>query len=341
MKRFALLACLLSFAAFASATVQVSLSSPSSGSVTGSPVKVAASASSDRVVTGWHVYLDDKDVFAAGMTPSMSTSLSASAGTHKLAVRAWDSSGAYNTAYSTITVSSSTSGGSTGAGPVPPSYAVVYNKIEERPASNWFSCRSYDCSGSNAPASYWLAPYQSNPSLDGASTTFNVSGSAWADVLWVAKLGGSQAAKTHFILDYWLKPDSNTLTHAEALEFDVVFAYNGRKWDFSHQLHYGGGHFDTWDGVSLKWVHTNIPVPKLDPNVWHHIKLYGEKVGTKTHNISVTIDDKTYAIPTQYAWHDTRTTNWANSIGVQVQMDINKNPGTISQHIDKLSLHLW
>jgi hypothetical protein len=320
--------------------VNVTINSPAPMATVNSPLTVSASATSGRVITGWHIYLDSQDVYNAGATSTINAALNASAGTHTLTVRAWDSSGAYGTANETVTVSAPTST-SNGSAPVPPSNAVVYSKIEERAVSNWFSCRSLDCSGSNAYASYWVAPYQSSPSLDGSSTQFYVGGNAWADVLWAAKLGGAASAKTHFILDYWLKPNADTLTHAEALEFDVVFAYGGRKWDFSHQLHYSGTHFDTWDGAVNKWVHTSVPVPKLDPNSWHHIKIYGERVGTQTHNISLTVDSNTYQIPTQYAWHYTQTCNWANSVSVQVQIDVNGNPGTVSEYVDTMNLYLW
>lgn len=320
--------------------VNVTITSPAS-TVSNAPLSVSASATSGNVITGWRVYLDNQDVYNTGSTSNISTTLNAAPGTHTLTVRAWDSTGAYGSAYSNVTVSAPSTPGDSGSGPVPPSTAVVYSNIEERAVSSWFSCRSRDCSGSDAWATYWVAPYQSTPSLDGASTQFYVSGNAWADVLWAAKLGGAAASKTHFILDYWLKPNADTLTHAEALEFDVVMAYNGRKWDFSHQFHYGAGHFDTWDGVTLNWVHTNMALPKLDPNTWHHIKLYGERVSDQTHNISLTLDSTTYQIPSQYAWHYTKASNWANSISVQVQIDINSKPGTASEYVDKMNLYLW
>lgn len=324
----------------ASSGINVKITSPVA-TVVNAPVTVSASATSGNVITGWHIYLDNRDVYSAGATPGITATLNASAGTHSLAVRAWDSTGAYSTAFANVTVSAPSSSTSSSSGPVPPPTAVVYSRIEERAESSWFRCRSRDCSGSDAPATYWVAPYQSTPSLDGASTQFYVSGNAWSDVLWAAKLGGAASSKTHFILDYWLRPNSDTLIHSEALEFDVVFAYNGRKWDFSHQLHYGKAHFDTWDGVALNWVHTGTAVPKLDPNSWHHIKLYGERVGNQTHNISFTIDSNTYQIPSPYAWHYTKTTDWANSVSVQVQIDVNGNPGTCSEYIDKMNLYLW
>jgi hypothetical protein len=146
---------------------------------------------------------------------------------------------------------------------------------------------------------------------------------------------------THFLLDYWVKPNADTLTHAEALEFDFVQAVNGRKWDISNQCHYSGQHWDTWDGLNLTWVHTTVPCPKMDPNTYHHIQIAAERVGGQTHNISYTVDGVTYQVPTEYAWHGTRTTTWPNMLNVQVQMDINVNPGTVSEYIDKMTLYAW
>jgi hypothetical protein len=215
---------------------------------------------------------------------------------------------------------------------------MVFSKIEEM--GGWGNCRSAGCSGSDSPASYYMAQNQTTPALDGSSTLFQVSGAAWADVLWYKSLGPANSA-TKFLLDYWIKPNADTLTRAEALEFDIVQTVNGRKWDISNQMHYSGQHWDTWDGVALKWVHTNVPAPKLDPNKWHHVKIYCERAGTQTHNISYTVDGVTYQVPTQYAWHNTVGTNWANSVVVQVQMDVNANAGTISEYIDKLTLYAW
>jgi hypothetical protein len=337
--------------------VTVNVSAPTNGSTVASPATFSASAAGGSI-SGWRIYVDGNSVYSAGAQPSISASLPMATGTHQVIVRAWNTSGTYGSANMTVNVGSSTStntgsgtgtstgGTSTGStptnsdgGPVPPSNATAFTKIEEM--SGWGHCATAECSGSSNPASYWMAPFQSNPSLDGASTQFYVSGSAWSDVLWYKSLGSSAANATHFLLDYWLKPNADTLTRAEALEFDIVNSYNGRKWDVSNQMHYSGQHWDTWDGVALKWVHTNVPAPKLDPNKWHHVKIYCERVGGQTHNISYTVDGVTYQVPTQYAWHNTVATSWANAIVVQVQMDVNANPGVISEYVDKMTLFAW
>ena len=75
----------------------VEVSAPATGSNVTSPIKIKASAvaSSGRAITGWWVYLDGVGVYHAGAVGSINASVTASAGTHKLLVRAWDSSGAY------------------------------------------------------------------------------------------------------------------------------------------------------------------------------------------------------------------------------------------------------
>lgn len=168
-----------------------------------------------------------------------------------------------------------------------------------------------------------------------------MSGSAWADVLWYKQVAPVPSA-THYLLDYWVKPNPDTLTHAEALEFDFVQIVNGRKYDVSNEIHYSGQpHWDTWDGANLRWVHTNVPCPKLDPNAWHRIKILAERVGNQTHNISYTVDGETYQVPTQYAWHNTRITGSSTAQNVQVQLDTNANAGTASEYVDSITLSLW
>ncbi|HYH00188.1 MAG TPA: hypothetical protein VD837_13725 [Terriglobales bacterium] len=342
MKRFIPVVCFVLCSVLGSAAVNVTVTAPSAPTATVSTaVRVVASATSRRTITGWAIYSDGKRVWSTkGPTSKIDRTINLAAGTHKVVVRAWDSRGAYDSAYLKLTAIANTRSSLT-----PPSTAVLYNNIDQM--NSWGDCRSLDCSGSDAWAKYWIAQSQTAPSLDGASTKFYMSGNSWADVLWWKKLGGTHSAKTRFLLEFHVKPGADTLNHTQALEYDVVLVQNGRKWDFSHQFHYtssgfpGYPHWDTWDGQSLQWVHTDISVPKLDPNKWSHVAIYGERVGNRTHNISVTVNGTNYPVPDRFAWHDTRTTSWQNHVGVQVQMDLNGTGGTSSQHLDKLKLYLW
>ncbi len=75
----------------------VTVKSPIAGTTVGAPIKLAASATppAGRTIVGWRVYLDGVFVHQAGAVESIQAYISATAGTHKLVVRAWDSSGAY------------------------------------------------------------------------------------------------------------------------------------------------------------------------------------------------------------------------------------------------------
>jgi len=84
----------------------VTVSTPVTGSSVTSPLAVQASAtaSSGRWITGWWVYVDGVGTYNAGAVNSINTSISASAGSHTLVVRAWDTTGAYGSQTVNVTV---------------------------------------------------------------------------------------------------------------------------------------------------------------------------------------------------------------------------------------------
>jgi hypothetical protein len=87
----------------ATAGVTVTITAPTSTSVS-SPVTIAANATSPNTITGWHIYVDDADVFTGGQVSSISASLAMTTGSHTVIVRAWDSSGAFGDQTLTLNV---------------------------------------------------------------------------------------------------------------------------------------------------------------------------------------------------------------------------------------------
>jgi len=75
----------------------VKISTPLNNASVGSPVNLRASAtpSSGQTIAGWWVYVDCIGSYNSGATNSINASLKMSSGTHKVVVRAWDSSGNY------------------------------------------------------------------------------------------------------------------------------------------------------------------------------------------------------------------------------------------------------
>jgi hypothetical protein len=94
--------------ASSSSKVSVTVSSPTTNTTVTSPVNVVASASATagHTITGWWIYVDGVGVSSAGATTTINKTVSMSAATHTVVVRAWDTSGAYSSQTLTLTVSS-------------------------------------------------------------------------------------------------------------------------------------------------------------------------------------------------------------------------------------------
>lgn len=87
-----------------SALPQLIVDTPVTGSTLASPVYFEASAKSKHKITGWRIYLDQVSVFQANNTSTIKTALEVAPGVHNIIIRAWDSSGAYQSYYAKITV---------------------------------------------------------------------------------------------------------------------------------------------------------------------------------------------------------------------------------------------
>jgi Bacterial Ig domain len=88
----------------AGALYTVHLCSPANGGTYSSPVPVSATANSDHSITGWKLYVDGTFKASAGAVKSWNTSVAMSSGSHRVTVKAWDSTGRVMSATGTITV---------------------------------------------------------------------------------------------------------------------------------------------------------------------------------------------------------------------------------------------
>ncbi len=75
----------------------VAVAAPTHSANVISPMNVQASAtpSKGQRITGWYVYVDGKAAYNTGATSSINANIQASAGSHTVLVRAWDSSGVF------------------------------------------------------------------------------------------------------------------------------------------------------------------------------------------------------------------------------------------------------
>ena len=327
----------------AAAAVNVTVSSPGNNQQVGSPFTLSAHATSNNTITAWNVYLDGRNVYHAGQTSSISASLSASAGTHQLITRAWDSSGAYGSATETITVTSGGDGGSGGGGgggnnglPTPPGNAIWFNNIQNR--GNWNWCHDPGCAGGSGRGSYWMAQHQRSPSRSGSSAEFFNSG-VWANALWWQKVGANNS-KRNFLWDFWIYLDGNSHSAAQALEFDAFQFVGGYNYMMGTQCDYGAGKWDTYDESAGRWIHSSVPCPRFTTGAWHHIQWY-MTTNTSAHSYTfhtLVVDGHSYTLNvTGHA----RNLHWGDNVGVQWQLDVNSSGTGYHEWVDNASLAIW
>ncbi len=202
--------------------------------------------------------------------------------------------------------------------------------------TGWGSCT--DCAGGTNNADvYWMAQFQTTPSLDGNSTQFYVSASLpYSNVLFWEKLGAQDWA-TQFTWDFWVYLDSASLG-AEALEYDLFQFISGREFMFGSECGYASGYWDIWNEGSRTWVQTHLPCQKFTPNVWHHIVWQMHRTSDQQmHYDSLTLDGIQNTLNVAEP-SGPLPTGWTDNLGVQWQMDTGSGPLTTSEWIDNVKL---
>jgi hypothetical protein len=300
-----------------------------------------ASASSSTPIVGWHAYLDSQMVFTAGKTGSVSGTINAAPGGHQLVIRAWDSTGAYGDKYININVGSGTTStpppAQSGSLPTPPANARTFSNIDQV-SSGWVPCGDPGCAGGSGSGNYWQAFFQGSPSMDGSSMEIYRDG-VWANALWHHKQGAINSA-TNFLWDFYFQVDQASLTHGQALEYDVFQFVGGYNYMIGTECDYGHALWDTWNEATGHWIHTNIPCPKLAPGTWHHIQWY-----MTTNHANHTYTYKTFVIDGKvYNLNQTQPAKylaWGDNLGAQYQLGVNATGGGFHEWIDKEKLTVW
>jgi hypothetical protein len=326
---------LLGSAQTAAAGVTVTVSSPTSSSVS-NPVTFKASASSSVGVSGWVIYMDDQKVYQVNnYSNSLSASVNLPGGTHTIYIRAWDRVGAYGTS-SKFSINVGGSSSVSGALPTPPSSAKAFNQIEDM--SGFKSC-SANCAGGQSTTNHWMAQYQSSPSMDGSSIQFFNGGSAWANVLWYKALGANNWA-SHFLWDFWVRYDSSTIANLHTAEFDLYQSIAGIELMVGSQCNFGYGIWQIWNQAAIRWIDTSIPCRRFSANTWHHIQWYAERASSNQYRYKTLVVDGTPYSLNNRTFYGSRQ-NWADVIGVQWQLDLGATGVDAHQWVDKVKLTIW
>jgi len=326
----------LATAAFAGVTV----SSPTAGSTSGSPVHFVASATSANPVTAMRIYVDNISVYLVSAS-KLDTLVTMSAGSHFVVVQAWDSTGAVFKAPLTLSVSGSSPAPSpsptptpVAALPAPPSTAVVKSNIDQM--TGWASCTV--CAGANAAgpvATYSMVENQASPSLDGASAKFSISGTTpYSDALWWKQLGAADSA-THLKYDvafYITNPGVS-----QALEFDNNQSNGVFKFIYGTQCNIKGNHWDVWGNAAGNWISTGIPCAPPTAFVWHHLTWEFQRTSTNVIFVGFTYDGVTHYVNRSYP----ARSSTVHEMNVAFQMDGDSAMHAYSTWLDKVTLTYW
>jgi hypothetical protein len=328
------------------AVAGVSVSSPSSGSTSGSPVHFVASASSSscsKGVSAMGIYTAPGKLAYKVSGAKMDKYLSMSNGTYNVVVQEWDNCGWSATAPIKLTVSGSSSSGSgkvfsnlqksggwTGYALLPPGFGICS-----------------DCSPSGSRAKWSWTQGLGSPSMDGISTksSYNGGTTQWGDILWNNHLIGDFSS--HGLPDFskTLVPSLHNFTYdvyfwvgnvndSQALEFDINQFVNGKSYIWGHECRIDGGHeWDTWSNGGQHWVKSGVGCNPIS-NSWNHLTINVQRT-SDGHLLfhTITLNGKTATLNR----YDTPTsTNWYGiTVNYQIDSDYYKTPYSV--YLDKFT----
>ncbi len=319
---------ILATASFAGVTV----SSPTPGSTSGSPVHFVASATSTNPITAMRIYVDNVSVYLVSAS-KLDTSISLASGSHSVVVQAWDSTGAVFKAPLNLTVSGAAPPPSPGL-PAPPAGAIVKSNIDQM--TGWASCTV--CAGANAAgpvATFSMVGNQASPSLDGNSVKFSISGSTpYSDALWWKQLGAvDSATNLKYDLDFYITNPGV----AQALEFDNNQSNGVRKFIYGTQCNIKGGHWDVWGNAAGNWISTGIACSAPTAFQWHHLTWEFQRTATNVIFVGFTYDGVTHYVNRSYPARGSS----AHELNVAFQMDGDYAMHAYSTWLDRITLTYW
>ena len=208
----------------------------------------------------------------------------------------------------------------------------------------WGSCVT--CAGGGSNATIASSPFQTWPSVDGASRDFYINGAGYTNGLWWYKLGPNNAAST-FSWDFWLNVSSGT-QYAQTVEFDIFQFISGSEFMFGTQCNYASGTWDVWNAALNVWVHSAVACTRFKPNTWYRLTFnvhrtpdnyehYDSLTIAQYNNRGKLVSKSTYQF-NQVLPAGQTPPGWGDNLGVQFQMDIGSTGTTMEEWVDEVNL---
>ena len=312
----------------------VTVSSPTNGSSSGSPIHVVASAQAPAGIVATLIYLDDQNVFQTNAS-SVDTYINAGAGTHNVVVQSWDANGAIYKQSVAVSVEA----GATPSAPQEQSQQVAsgngYYDIDQ--LGGWDSCNGCAGDGGAGPqVGYSLSQWQTSPSMDGQSAQFWLAGGyPYAGALWWKQVT-PQPGASHFTYDLYFYYQNGAAP--QGLEFDVNQVVNGSRYIFGTECNLREtGTWRVWDTAGHQWVNTGLG---CNPSVynWNHMIWEFQRNGDGSYTfLAVTLNGQKQYVNSTF-WP---RANAGNELNVAFQLDSNYAGTEYSVWVDKISLSYY
>lgn len=326
-----------------STSSSIAVSTPSSGQNVSSPFPLTASATScdSAPVSAMGYSLDGSSTTTIfqGST-NVQANISASAGTHTLHVKSWNTHGAGCTADIPINVTQVNDNVAANTNVVP-SNAVSVSNIEI--LGGWAGVNDSAVNGSSS-GSTWLV---NSPSYSGAARAFATSYSNNGAQRYSVKFG-DDTTSTNFFYDGWVYT-TGSVGKVANLELDINQTMaNGQTVIFGFQC---DGYSSTWDyainaGTAQnpqdKWINSNAycNVRNWSQNTWHHVQISYSRntTGWITYK-TVWLDGVAENINvTAYA---AQNLGWDGSLSTNFQVDGLGSGGSSTLYLDSLTIYRW
>lgn len=304
----------------------LTVSSPTDGTTSTSPVTVVASATPKNPIFFMRVYVDQLAVYFT-FTNSINTQIFVAPGQHTLEVMAEDNQGYISATIVNITVTTQSQ--------------TAISNIQSMPG--WQSCSALFppgsgrdgqiCAAGLGTADSTMTQNQSSPAMDGQSAKFTMGGpTAYSNMLYFNAIAGGNNV-SHFNYDLYFYIDNPTAS--QALEFDINQTFGGNRWVWGSECNFNGsGKWDIWNDLT-GWQPTSIACAPFPANTWIHLVWNVERVGNEVHYISLTVGDQTFNVDTYYP----NQPNWTlEEIDVAFQMDGNYKQEPYNVWLDQVTL---
>ena len=304
----------------------LTVSSPTTGDTTTSPLNVVATATPTNPIFFMRVYVDQLAVYFT-FTSSINTQIFVAPGQHTLEVMAEDNQGYISATILNITVTTQSQ--------------TTISSIQAMPG--WQSCSATFPTGSGrdgqicaaglGTAQSTMTENQSSPAMDGKSAKFSMGGpTPYSNMLYFNPVAGGNNV-SHFTYDLYFYIDNPDA--AQALEFDINQTFGGNRWVWGSECNFNGsGKWDIWDDIN-GWTPTSIACTPFPANTWIHLVWTVERVGNQVHYISLQVGDQTYNVDTYFQ----NQPDWTlEEIDVAFQMDGNYEQEPYNVWLDEVTL---